>query len=259
MIKEIKNIFIIGNKGAMGTFFEKRFKDIQEISVLGMDQPIDKNLMRSCLETAHMILLCIPIGAMYEITSLIAECTSNLPILVDICSVKVKPMDIMLRKYTGPVVGTHPLFGPNPHKDLPLKMAMIRGRGNEEFDLVNQFFEKLGFVTFECTAKEHDYAMAYIQGLNFVTTLSYFASCAGDESILKFITPSFERRIEAASKMLTEDANLFQTLFESNPFSHEAVKRFRSFLNLASAGDLELLVQKAWWWWNENHKGGGVP
>ncbi len=259
MTKEIRNIFIIGNKGAMGSFFENRFKEIKGLIVDGMDQPIDKELMRSKLKESNLILLCVPIGAVEQLVSLIAEITTKFPILVDICSVKVNPMKLMLKRYPGPVVGTHPLFGPNPDKDFPLKIAMVRGRGDREFDLVKSFFKEGGFGTFECTAEEHDYAMAYIQGLNFVTTLSYFASCAGDESLLRFLTPSFKRRIESAHKMLTQDSNLFQTLFESNPYSHEAVKRFRSYLNLASAGDLEILIERAWWWWNGKYGGGGVP
>lgn len=259
MINEIRKVLIFGNKGAMGSFFEKRLRSTPNLFIEGVDKPIDMEKLKTTIDYVHLILLCVPIGAIYDITNLISDISTKFPILVDICSVKVKPMNIMLKKYRGPVVGTHPLFGPTPDPDLPLNIAMVKGRGDKEFDLVNEFLRKCGFNTFVCSAKEHDYAMAYIQGLNFVTTLSYFAACAGDESILKFITPSFKRRIESAQKMLTMDSQLFQTLFESNPFSHEAVKRFRSFLNLASAGDLELLINKAWWWWNEKQKGGGVP
>ncbi len=67
-------------------------------------------------------------------------------------------------------------------------------------ELVKQIFKSIGCNVFECSAKEHDQAMAFIQGLNFVTTLSYFAAFSDDESLLKFITPSFKRRIESAKK-----------------------------------------------------------
>ncbi len=57
--------------------------------------------------------------------------------------------------------------------------------------------------------------------------------------------------------MITEDASLFTTMFEANPHSLEAVRMFRSYLNVAAGGDLELLSQKALWWWRTKHDAGG--
>jgi prephenate dehydrogenase len=65
------------------------------------------------------------------------------------------------------------------------------------------------------------------------------------------MTPSFSRRLEAARKMLLEDASLFSSIFEANAHSQDVVRHFRSFLNLAAAGDLDILVEKASWWWRE--------
>ncbi|GAB6886883.1 prephenate dehydrogenase [Desulfothermus okinawensis JCM 13304] len=243
----------------MGTFFEKRLKSQGEFTVYGIDRPFNYSYMDSIFKDLDMVLLCIPAYAIKDVVLGLSSKLNKNTILVDICSVKVLPMEAMLKSHCGPVVGTHPLFGPDPGPDIPLKIAIVRGRGDYEVELVKQIFKSIGCNVFECSAKEHDQAMAFIQGLNFVTTLSYFAAFSDDESLLKFITPSFKRRIESAKKMLTEDSSLFQTLFESNPYSHEAVKKFRSFLNLASAGDLDLLVQKAWWWWKVYPDRGDVP
>ena len=100
------------------------------------------------------------------------------------------------------------------------------------------------------TAEKHDQAMARIQNMNFITNLAYFALLAGQEDLLPFLTPSFRRRRNAARKMLTEDAQLFAGLFEANPHSHEAVRQYRQMLNLAAAGDIDLLCRRAQWWWN---------
>ncbi len=257
-MKDIKRIVIVGHKGAMGSYFMKVFSAIEGTEVMGIDRPLESSSLSS-VHGAHIVLLCIPVQALEIFMQEIREKVYGEDfILVDISSVKVLPMKTMLSYYKGPVVGTHPLFGPSPTKDMSLRIAMVRGRGDEEFIRVQKLFHKAGFDTFECTAQEHDQALAFIQGLNFVTTLSYFAAFSEDSSLLKFMTPSFKRRLNAAKKMLIQDASLFQQLFESNPYSHEAVKRFRSFLNLASAGDLDLLVQKAWWWWRQENKGEGV-
>ena len=47
-------------------------------------------------------------------------------ILCDVCSVKVNPLAQMLEAYDGPVVGTHPLFGPEPKPEDPLRVAVMR-------------------------------------------------------------------------------------------------------------------------------------
>ena len=49
--------------------------------------------------------------------------------------------------------------------------------------------------------------------------------------------------------MLTRDAELFSNLFEANPYSQESVRMFRSVLNVAAGGDIELLAERAAWWW----------
>ena len=97
--------------------------------------------------------------------------------------------------------------------------------------------------------------MARIQNMNFITNLAYFALLAGQEDLLPFLTPSFRRRQNAARKMLTEDARLFSGLFEANPHSHEAVRQYRQMLNLAAAGDIDLLCRRAQWWWEDGAGG----
>jgi prephenate dehydrogenase len=68
-------------------------------------------------------------------------------------------------------------------------------------------------------------------------------------NIDKFLTPSFQRRLDSAHKMLTEDTDLFETISESNPHLQETVRQFTSFLNIAAGGDLDLLAEHARWWW----------
>ena len=117
--------------------------------------------------------------------------------------------------------------------------------------LVEGLFKDMGCTTFRSTAEAHDSAAASIQGLNFISSLAYFATLAEHEELLPFITPSFRRRLEASRKLLTEDAPLFEWLFEANPMSQESIRQYRSFLNVAAGGDVNVLVQRAQWWWKE--------
>ena len=52
-------------------------------------------------------------------------------------------------------------------------------------------------------------------------------------------------------QLTIEDGTMFTGLFEANPYSHEAVRQYRKMLNVAAAGDIELLCRRAQWWWKK--------
>ena len=254
-VEPIHKVGLIGAQGGMGRLLAQRMHK-QGMDVIGFDQPLSRKEIQPKLAKSDMVLLAVPIEAMPDVLQRIGPYISSTTILADICSVKKRPLSLMLNSHPGPVVGAHPLFGPEPEPETELKIAVIPGREQNACERMHTFFRTLGFTPFSTTAKIHDQAMAKIQSLNFVTTISYLASVAQDEDIMDFITPSFQRRLQAAQKMLTQDGTLFQTLFEANPYSQDAVRHFRRFLNLAAAGDLDLLQDMAAWWWSDAHKEG---
>lgn len=243
---------IIGASGRMGKMLIEKGRQAN-LNIAGIDRPYDqKNISNKCAD-AELIIFCVPARNLSEALRII---TPNLPqsaILADITSVKETPMRQMEEIWPGPVIGTHPLFGPHNLPDADLPVAIVPGvkASKEDVAKLTSFFIKLGFRVFKTTAEKHDQAMARIQNLNFITTLAYFAALAGQEDLLPFITPSFERRKSAAAKMLTEDAEMFAGLFEANGHSHEAAREYRRMLNLAAAGDIELLCDRARWWWSD--------
>jgi prephenate dehydrogenase len=248
-------VVVIGARGQMGARFARAFRDAGH-PVTEFDHPLDADALPGAVRAADLVLLCVPITAMRDVAAAVAPHLTERTILADICSVKVQPLHDMLSATSTPVVGTHPLFGPAT-LDEDLRIAVTPGRGQEATDNLSACFRNLGFSPFTTTADEHDRAMAYIQGLNFVTTVAYLCASPLETGIERFFTPSFGRRMEAATKMITEDASLFTTMFEANPHSLEAVRMFRSYLNVAAGGDLELLSQKALWWWRRQHDAGG--
>lgn len=249
------SVAVIGSRGQMGARFVRAFRDAGH-PVAEFDRPLDADSLAESVRAAGLVLLCVPITAMEAVVGRVAPHLGPQTVLADICSVKVRPMQVMLEATSTPVVGTHPLFGPAT-LDGPLRIAVVPGRDRAASDNLLDCLSRLGFAPFATTADEHDRAMAYIQGLNFVTTVAYLCASPLESGIERFFTPSFGRRVDAAAKMVTEDASLFATLFEANPHSLEAVRMFRSYLNVAAGGDLELLSQKALWWWRRQHDAGG--
>jgi prephenate dehydrogenase len=248
--REIRTLAVVGARGEMGAMFVSRAK-AAGCEVRTLDKPLVEKAAREALAGADMVLLCVPIDAMGPVLGILAPLLTKTQILCDVCSVKATPLRQMLAVHEGPVVGTHPLFGGVLPAPEDRRVAVCPGRGDEALAEVSAFMERLGFISFTVSAREHDQGQSLVQGLNFVTTVAYLATVASHEGVLKFVTPSFRRRLEAARKMCLRDAPMFEAMFESNPASQEAVRIFRSHLNVAAGGDVDLLVERARWWWSD--------
>jgi prephenate dehydrogenase len=251
----ITNIAIVGARGQMGALFVRAFHKAG-YAVTTLDRPYSNEAIRAALSGpdgagADLVLLSVPVTAIRQVAETLAPFMKPGAILCDVCSVKVNPLRQMLEAYAGPVVGTHPLFGPVIPEGFEPRVAVTPGRGEGAAEAVSDVFARSGFVPFASPAEEHDRAMAVVQGLNFITTTAYLAAARQTPGIENFRTPSFERRLEAARKMLTQDRELFQLISEDNPFLQETVRQFTAYLDLAAGGDLDLLSARASWWWRD--------
>lgn len=245
----IDSVAMLGASGRMGGLFRERC-EAAGVEFRSVNRPYTDEGLAAAFDGVDMVLVSVPAYAFEASVERIVPFLKAPTILADVTSVKEVPLETMLRHYAGPVVGTHPLFGPIPPEDA--QVVLNYGRGKEALQLCADFFQRLGFGTFESSAVEHDKAMAMIQNLNFVTTVSYAAALCGFPTLRKYMTPSLTRRLDAAEKMLTEDAAMFSALFEANPYSQEAVRSFRSMLNIAAGGDVELLAERAALLWRED-------
>ncbi len=249
----IHSIAVIGSRGQMGGFLALK-AERAGILVHRFDQPLDEEEMARLLPKSDFVLLCIPVTVMDEVLPKVVPHMKKGAVLSDVGSVKGRPLQQMIRAYDGPVVGTHPLFGPTIPVDFDPTVALVAERDGDQASLpaVKDFFERLDFGAFESTEEEHDRAMAMIQSLNFSSSIAFFACARELPNIEKYVTPSFKRRLEAAKKMVTQDSDLFVTISGANQYSLEAIRLFRSFLSLAASGDMDLLSERASWWWRED-------
>ncbi|WP_294558228.1 prephenate dehydrogenase/arogenate dehydrogenase family protein, partial [uncultured Mailhella sp.] len=224
-----ERIVIAGCRGRMGAMLMERLSRSAAFQPVGLDLPYDEEDMEQACRGARVVLLCIPATAIAGTVEKLRPFMEPSTILSDITSVKELPMQHMESLWDGPVVGTHPLFGPVPAQDLELRVTIVPGRHASEEDVafVESLFHSFCCVTFRATAEEHDMAEARIQGMNFITSAVYFAMTAEDPALLPYITPSFLRRMNSTEKQLMEDGALFTWLFEANPHSQAMVRQYR--------------------------------
>jgi len=250
MATGIEHITIVGANGQMGGRFSADFAGLG-LAVSGLDRDSSDQEVRAALHGCDLLLLSVPVTATESVLDRMAPHLAAPTILCDVGSVKVMPVKAMARRYDGPVVGTHPLFGAVVPEGFAPRVAVMPGRDRDADAAarVGELFTRCGYTCFSTTPEKHDRAMAYIQGLNYTSTVAFLAAARDVDGIRDFVTPSFRRRLDAAAKMLTQDTELFEIISEANPFLQEVSRKFMSYLSLAAGGDLELLADRAQWWW----------
>ena len=242
---------VIGSRGRMGAMLMERLEAAGR-TAHGADLPLTPDVLAAACAGADVALLCVPAAVLGDVAYLVAPHLGAGAVLADIASVKMLPMRAMRKAYAGPVVGTHPLFGPKPRPGYNAVCVTPAGETDEAaVRAVEEVFESMGCATFRSTPEVHDRAMAVVQGLNFITSVAYFAMLSQRDDVLPFLTPSLQRRTEAARSMLTSDAALFTGIFEANPMSQDVVREYRSYLNLAAGGDVDVLAALAGRWFEE--------
>ena len=266
-------IALIGHRGRMGDMLMRRWQEAGH-EVRGADRdggsprgsspaasadPADHagtvnaiapRSLAEAVRGAQAVALCVPARVLPGLLADLRPLLDPGQLLFDVTSVKMLPMEQMEAAHQGPVVGTHPLFGPNPApEDLTVAVTPGRRAGEEDIRLVEGLYTAFGCRVFRTTAKEHDRGAAFVQGLNFISSAAYLASLAQREDVLPFLTPSFRRRLEGARKLLTEDGDMFQGFTAANPMTRDAVHTFRLFLDLVEGGGLPDVLRRARWWY----------
>lgn len=104
---------VIGSRGRMGAMLMERLEAAGR-TARGADLPLTPDVLAAACAGADVALLCVPAAVLGDVAHLVAPHLETGAVLADIASVKMLPMRAMRKAYAGPVVGTHPLFGPKP-------------------------------------------------------------------------------------------------------------------------------------------------
>ena len=168
----------------------------------------------------EIIIFAVPLNNFAEVLQRVAPFLKSDALCLDVCSVKIKPIELMLEHLppTVEIVGTHPLFGPQSGREsienLRIALCPVRATRTEQ---IRRFLDDdLKLKVFEKSPEEHDREMAHVQAL------THFVARALDELHVaesELATVSYEELMKAA-RLVSEDSwELFQTIQQGNPFA----------------------------------------
>jgi len=165
--------------GKMGVWFARFCKENGEqvvladrkeekLSRLGRELGVETAGFPEAVKKADNIVICVSISAFEEVVKKIAPNIREEQNVLDICSVKERPVRIMhkyIKKAT--ILGTHPVFGPGS-KGVKNKAYILTPTNAKESAFAEKYkgwLEEVGARVFIMSPKKHDALMSVVLGL----------------------------------------------------------------------------------------------
>ncbi len=177
--------------------------------------------------SADYVILSIPLDAYYETLRQIKPLLKPKSVIVDICSVKEKPIEIIREVLPQqPFVATHPLFGPeSASTDLRDHVLVMCSEVSDKsaHQTIKAFAQNRELTVVEMSAQQHDQEMATVHALTF-----FIAHALKDMKLhnQKLSTPSFQKLLSLAELEKHHSDELFATIQQGNKYAPKIRESF---------------------------------
>ncbi|ESP93838.1 chorismate mutase [Pseudoalteromonas luteoviolacea NCIMB 1944] len=207
---QLSPIVIVGGEGAMGQLFAKQFRRSgYEVKILDKSHQEEA---ADILSGAKLVLVSVPINSLEQVIddlpALDPEC-----ILADITSVKQTPLKSLLKKHPGPVVGLHPMFGPDISHWVKQTVVACHGRDQAAYEGLLKQLQIWGCHIVSMEAKKHDQAMQIIQVMRHLTTFVYgqflAKQCHTLEELRSCSSPIYQLELMMVGRLFAQSPELY--------------------------------------------------
>ena len=244
------NVVLVGGAGGMGRLYGKVFEasghKISSLDADGWDQA------ESIISEADVVIITVPIKVTLEVIDRVAGYLKPDTVLADFTSNKSYVLDRMISAHDGPVVGLHPMHGPDVANLSKQLMMICPGRGREKWKWLFDQFELWGMRVKEVEPEKHDEAMNLIQGLrHFVALLhgSFMKEFDLDPTeITDLSSPVYRAELMMTGRIFAQDAELYADIvfanFERRTLLVEFFEHHSKLVELVKQGDREGFIRE---------------
>lgn len=237
---DCKKVVVIGGKGQLGKIFVDLFTR-SEYQVTILEQEDWSNSERIFAD-ADVVLVAVPI----RLTTRIIQQLKSLPescILADVTSIKQSPLYEMMKVHPGPVVGLHPMFGPDVTGLVKQTIITCDGRAPERYSWLLEQFKVWGAKIYPVSADAHDQAMSMVQVMRHFSTIAYGYHLMTEGSdiaqLVDMSSPIYRLELIMVGRLFAQDPILYTDIIFANPDNVAMMKRFAyRFLELLE--DIEM-------------------
>lgn len=184
-------------------------------------------------KTCDVIIPFVPISEFENVIKLCAPILKKNALVIDVCSVKIHPMDVM-KKYLpehAQILGTHPMFGPDSAKTTLMGSKIVLCRERIEDDLyenIKSYLQKFGLKVIEADADRHDRDISSSLLLTHFLGRTLMDFNASD---LEIDTTGYRRLMKILKTVKNDSWQLFEDMNHYNPHAKKTIEDFLSIQN----------------------------
>ena len=179
-----------------------------------------------------VVFIAVPIRHFESVIADISKKLKKETTLIDVCSVKSYPVNIMLKilpDHIG-VIATHPMFGPDSYmSNSNLKMMINNTRDlHNQYSFWKRFFSDQGIQIIEMTPDQHDRLAAKTQGVTH-----FLGRMLKEFGIKKtnIDTQGFRDLLDLVGQTCNDTWELYTDLQLYNPYTEDMVEKLKASTN----------------------------
>lgn len=221
-------VLIVGGTRGMGRYFFNLFcRSGYNARAMGSRDWGDIKALCSGIDLA---LISVPIESTDAVIRRIAPSLPSRCILSDLTSIKERPMKEMMESHKGPVIGLHPLFGPNTSSLDKQIIVTTPGREPDACLWLSEQLAAWGAVIVQSDSKEHDDIMAVVQALRHFATFVFgrfiFMRKVDLFRTLEFSSPIYRLELGMVGRLFAQDPALYSEIIFASPERRALLKEY---------------------------------
>ena len=198
---------------------------------LGISQDVEFTTLNEVCK-CDVVIPCVSISSFEEIIKSIRDKIKPGALLIDVCSVKVHPVEVMIKHIPANVeiLATHPTFGPDSAKQglKGLRIILHNVRVSpSKFAKIKQGCQDIGLKVIEMNPREHDELMA------FSLAYTHLIGRIGEKMDIKnttIDTKGFAQLLKVQTYVVNDSVQLFKDMHNFNPYAQKMREQFHQAL-----------------------------
>ncbi|MBO6522962.1 MAG: bifunctional chorismate mutase/prephenate dehydrogenase [Balneolaceae bacterium] len=226
--EEPMHILYIGGEGGMGKLYQRITRQTGHHTY-----SIDKGNWHELEELSDkldMVIVTVPINVTEQVIQRLSGRLRKETILADFTSNKSKPMQAMLKYHKGPVLGLHPMHGPDVENLSKQLMVVCPARDGEKADWFIKQCELWGMRIVEAEPEKHDHVMHLVQGLRHFVALLHGSFMEHYDlkpaDMLDYSSPIYRAELMMTGRIFAQSAELYADIVFSNKERRELLLNF---------------------------------
>ncbi len=237
-----KKVLIIGGAGQLGALFARLFT--QSGYAVDILEKNDWHLAEEKLKSASLVMVAVPIRVTTQVITKLKYLNPQ-SILIDITSLKSKPLTAMMEVHKGPVVGLHPMFGPGIKTLAKQTIVVCHGRMQQDYQWLIEQLQSWGAKLSFVESRQHDKFMSIIQVFRHFSTVAHGYHLKEEninlDQVLELSSPIYRLELIMVGRLFAQNPELYSDIIfadKSNiPMIRRFIERFTELLDLLEQQD----------------------